>query len=143
MCPPLVPILNYMNPVLTLPPNLRSIVMLLSNVLLDFITCSLSFKFYEQNLVCISHFFHACFMTHPFHSPWFDWPNNVRWRAQILNFLLCSFLVPSITSSFLGLHILLSALFSKTLNVCYSLLSVCLGWSWVPRYLCFKSLGVC
>jgi hypothetical protein len=34
---------------------------------------------------------------------------------------LCSFLQPSVTSSLLGPNILLSTLFSNTLNLCYSL----------------------
>jgi len=31
----------------------------------------LPFRFFDQNFVRISHLPHACYMPHPFHSPWF------------------------------------------------------------------------
>jgi hypothetical protein len=40
---------------------------------------SLHIRFSDRYFACISHFSHACYMTHPSHSPWFDQPNKNFW----------------------------------------------------------------
>jgi hypothetical protein len=40
---------------------------------------SLPFRFFNQNIVCISHLSHACYISRLSHRPWFDHPNNI-WR---------------------------------------------------------------
>jgi len=47
-----------------------------------------SFRFSDQNTVCISHQPHAYYMTRPFHSPWFHHPNNVWWSVQAMKLLI-------------------------------------------------------
>jgi hypothetical protein len=42
-------------------------------ILLDLIP----FRFSTQNIVYICHLFHACYMPHPSHPPWFYRPNNI------------------------------------------------------------------
>jgi hypothetical protein len=67
--PPLVPILSQMHPIHTLLSILRSS------------QWSLPFWFSDQNLVCISHLTHACYMPCPPHPPWLDHPNNSWWSV--------------------------------------------------------------
>jgi hypothetical protein len=43
------------------------------------------FRFYYQNLVCISRFSHQCYMPHPCRPPWLELSNN----AHILRSLVC------------------------------------------------------
>jgi hypothetical protein len=57
---------------------------------------------------------HAYYMSQQSHHPWFDHPNNIWWRLQIMELLKmasCLFMP-------LGPNILLSTLFSNTLNLC-------------------------
>jgi hypothetical protein len=59
-------------------------------------------------------------MSRPPQPPWFNHPNNIRWRIQAVKFIIMQFsLDPS--SSLLGPNIFLNALFSKTLSLCSSL----------------------
>jgi hypothetical protein len=41
---------------------------------------SLPFRFSNQNIICISHISHACYMPRLL-SPSFDHPYNIRWRV--------------------------------------------------------------
>jgi len=55
----------------------------------------LPFKFSDQNLVCISHFSHGCYMSRLPHPPSFDHPNNIWWSVRLMKFLImqsCSIL---------------------------------------------------
>jgi hypothetical protein len=36
-----------------------------------------------------------CFMSHPSHSPWYDRPQNIWWRVQIMELLSMHFFPPS------------------------------------------------
>jgi hypothetical protein len=59
-------------------------------------------------------------MSSPPHPPWFNHPNSIRWRIQVMKFIIMHF-----SSRFvffpLGPNILLNTLFSKTLSLCSSL----------------------
>jgi hypothetical protein len=61
-----------------------------------------------------------CYMPHPFHPPWLHHSKYTRQEYKSCSPLLCSFFHPSITSSLFGLNVLLSMLFSNTLNLCSS-----------------------
>jgi hypothetical protein len=74
---PLVSILSQMNPVHTVPPyfpKTHSKIILPSTLRSS--DSSLPFRFYNLNIICISHLSHACCMSRPLHPPWFDHPNN-------------------------------------------------------------------
>jgi hypothetical protein len=34
---------------------------------------------------------HACQMSRPPHPPWFNFPNNIRWRIQVMKFIIMQF----------------------------------------------------
>jgi hypothetical protein len=55
------------------------------------------------------------------HHPWLDNSNYVWRRVQVMKLLICSFMQSPVTSSLFGPNILLSTLFSNTLNLCSSL----------------------
>jgi hypothetical protein len=57
---------------------------------------------------------HACHMSRPLHPPWFNHPNNIRWRIQAVNFISIQFSPRSVL--LLGPSIL-NTLFSKTLSL--------------------------
>jgi hypothetical protein len=113
----LVPILGQMNLFHTLPP-----MCLKFNPLLSFHLClglltglfpsgvSFDLQGLNQNFICISYLFHACYMPHPSHPPWFDHPNNIWWSVQVWNSSFCSLLQPPSTSSLLGPSIHLNTL---------------------------------
>ena len=42
----------------------------------------------HQNLLCICPFLHTCHMSRLSHSSWFDRPNNICGRVQVIKFLL-------------------------------------------------------
>jgi len=79
--PSLVPVLSQMHPVHTLPTYFPKIQ---TNIVLPFMPqsskWSLPFRFSTQNIVCISHLSHPCYMPLPFHPPW--------WRVQGMNLLI-------------------------------------------------------
>jgi len=55
-------------------------------------------------------------MPHPYHSPWLNHPNNNCEAYKLWRSSLCGRLQPPTASSRLGPNILLSTLFSSTLN---------------------------
>jgi hypothetical protein len=57
-------------------------------------------------------------MPRPSHPPWLDGPNNIGETYNLWSFSLCDFLHPPATSSLLCPNILLSTLFSNTVNLC-------------------------
>jgi hypothetical protein len=59
-------------------------------------------------------------MSRPPHPPWFNHPNNIRWRIQTVKFIIMQFSSRSVFS-LLGPNILLNTVFSKTLSLCSSL----------------------
>jgi len=75
----------------------------------------------HQNPVCTYPVPRACHMPGPFHSPWFDYPNNISERYRPLSCSLCSFLHSPLTSSLLGPNTLPDALFPNTLSLRSSL----------------------
>jgi hypothetical protein len=81
---------------------------------------SLTFGPPNQNLVNTSPLPHACHMFCSPHPPWFNHPNNIRWRIQAVNFIIMQF-SPRSVFSFLGPNIFLNNLFSKTLSLRSSL----------------------
>jgi hypothetical protein len=42
----------------------------------------------NQYIVCICHFFHACYMSYPSNPAWFDHPNNIWWGVQVVKLLI-------------------------------------------------------
>jgi hypothetical protein len=118
--PPPAPILSQLDPVHTLQPySLRSILILPTHLRLG-----LPSRLFpsNQNYVSISHLpLHACHTPRASHLPWFDDANNILWRENLWRSSLCNFLQSPVTSSLLGPKILLSNLFSNTLNLCSSL----------------------
>jgi len=104
--PSLVPILNQMNSVHTLPAYFSRIRFKI------IIQCTprsskwpLTFRFSPPKFLCISHVSHACYIPYSSHPPWFHQPNNIGW-----SFSLCSVLQSP--------NIPLSTLFSPTLRLC-------------------------
>jgi hypothetical protein len=61
---------------------------------------------------------HACHMSRPPHPPWFNHPNNIRWRIQAVKFIIMQFYPWSI---FLPFRSNINTLFSETLSLCSSL----------------------
>jgi hypothetical protein len=59
-------------------------------------------------------------MSRPPYLPWFNHPNNIRWRIQVMKFH--HYAIFSMMSSYLlGPNVLLNTLFSKPLSLCSSL----------------------
>jgi len=50
-----------------------------------------TFRFSNQNFVCISHILYAFYMPHLSHSPWLDHTNNIWWREQVTKLLIMQF----------------------------------------------------
>jgi hypothetical protein len=61
-----------------------------------------------------------CCMLYRSHPSWLNHSNYTWRRVQSRSSSLCSFPHPSVNLSLLGPNILLSALFSKTLRLCFS-----------------------
>jgi len=78
---------------------------------------SLTFRFSYKNVVHISQLSHACYMPRLSLPPWLSHHNNILWSVQVMKLLL----QPPATSSVLCQNILLSTLFSNTLNLLSSL----------------------
>jgi hypothetical protein len=58
-------------------------------------------------------------MSHPPHPPWFNHPNNIRWRIQAMKFIIMQFSSWSIFIAFSSRY-LPNTLFSKILSLCSS-----------------------
>jgi hypothetical protein len=54
------------------------------------------------------------------HPPWFNHTNNIRWRIQVMKFIIMQFLHDP-PRSLLGPNIILNTVFSETLSLCSSL----------------------
>jgi hypothetical protein len=98
---PLVPILRQLNPFPTFQPSFFKIH---SKTILPSIPRSSKWSYLrisDRSIEHISYFSHVGCMSRPLHPPWFDHPNNIRWRIQILNPImqffpfLCYFLLQS------------------------------------------------
>jgi len=120
--PAAIPILSQMYPVHTLPPYSPKIH---SNIIFSYTPrsskWSLPFRFFNQNIVCISHLSHPCYMP-PSHPLSFNYPNNIRWSItsyEAPRYAVCSSL--PLPSALLRPHILLSTPFLNTFNLCSSL----------------------
>jgi hypothetical protein len=98
--------------------TLTSIIMLSYHLRLDLPNCLFPSGF----LTKILHAFLISPMrsTFPAHltPPLFYQPNDIWWSAQVMKLLIMQFSPASPTSSLLGPNILLSTLFSNTLNLC-------------------------
>ena len=82
---------------------------------------SLSLRFLHQNPVYTCARPHTCYMPRPPHYFRLDQPKDIGWGVQIISFSLCSFSPLLVTSSLLGLNILLGNLFWNILSLCSSL----------------------
>jgi hypothetical protein len=104
--PPLDPIPRQPNPVHPIEPYLLKVHL---NIILSptprSSQWSLTFGPPNQNPVNTSPLPHACHMSRPPHPPWFNHPNNIRWRIQPWSSSLCNFLHDP-SSSLLGPNIL-------------------------------------
>ena len=118
--PPAVLILSQINPVpAPHPTTWRSISILAFHQCLGLPSCLCSSTFSHQTLY--APLTHTCCMNIPPHSSSVDHPNSIWWRVQIKSSSLHSFLHSPVTSSLLGPNILLSALFSNSLRLIFSL----------------------
>jgi hypothetical protein len=94
--PSLVRIISHMNPVRTCQPYFHKIHV---NITLPSTPRSLrvvsSPRVSNQNFVRISHLLHPCYKPHPSHPPWFEHPNNIRRRLQIMELLIMQLSPPS------------------------------------------------
>jgi hypothetical protein len=76
---------------------------------------SLTFRFPNQNIVCISHLFHTHYMSRTSHPPWFDHPNNIWWSVQVMKLLIMQSFPASSRFPLLRLSAPLNTIFSDTL----------------------------
>jgi hypothetical protein len=88
--PPLVPIPSLMNQGHILTPFKIHF-----NIIRD------SLLVFRKKFARISHHYHACYIHYPPHPPWYDHSNNIRWRVQIMKFLITQF-SPTSCSLLLG-----------------------------------------
>jgi hypothetical protein len=90
--PLLDPILSQANPGRPIHPYLPKVKL---NVILPptprSSQWSLAFGPPNQNPVNTSPVPHACHMSRPLHPPWFNYPNNIRWRIQAVKFIIMQF----------------------------------------------------
>jgi hypothetical protein len=90
--PQLDPILSQPNPVRPIDSYLPKVHL---NVILPPTSrssqWSLTFGPPNQNPVNTPPLPHACYMSRPPHPPWFNCPNNIRWRIQAVKFIIMQF----------------------------------------------------
>jgi hypothetical protein len=90
--PPLDPILSQPNPVRPIDPYFPKVYL---NVILPPTPRStqwpLTFGTPNQNPVNTPPLPHACHMSRSLHPPWFNHPNNIRWRIQAVKFIIMQF----------------------------------------------------
>jgi hypothetical protein len=72
----------------------------------------------SQTFVYISHLSHAIYMPRQSPPPWFDHPNNIWWRVQIMKLLIMQFSSASCHSIPLRFKYSPKHLFSNTINLC-------------------------
>jgi hypothetical protein len=75
---------------------LISILILSSHLRLGLPSCFFLLGF-TTNFVGISPPYHARYLSRPSHPPWLDHPNNIWWREQTMQLLICKFLQPPVT----------------------------------------------
>jgi len=97
--------------------RVTSILMYFSHLISNSSTWSLPFRFSNQNIVCISHLSHTCYMLHQSHPLWFDHPNNIWWCVKVMKLLM----MQSSPAPCNFLPFLLSILYSDFLSQCSSL----------------------
>jgi hypothetical protein len=90
--PPLDPISSQLNPVRPIDPCFPKVQL---NVILPptprSSQWSLPFGPPNQNPLNTSPLPHACHMFCPLHPPWFNYPNNIWWRIQVMKFIIMYF----------------------------------------------------
>jgi hypothetical protein len=62
-----------------------------SNITLPFTTTSSKWlhpSYFSPKIFYAFLISHACYMLHPSHNPWFNHPNKISWRVQIIKFLM-------------------------------------------------------
>jgi hypothetical protein len=107
--PLLVPVLSQMNPVHNLPPCFPKTHYNILPSTSRSSEWSLPFRFSNWNIVCISHLFHACYMSR--HLILLDIITLIFSEVyKLWSLSLCSLLKSTATSSLLGPNILLSTL---------------------------------
>jgi hypothetical protein len=111
--PPMVTVLSQMNPVNIITSYFLkihfNIVLLSTPMHLGVPKRSLPFRFFGQNLISISHRFHACYMPCPVHPPRSIY-NKIWRRVQIMKLTTKQLSVTPVTSFLLG--------WSQILSVC-------------------------
>jgi hypothetical protein len=86
--PPLVRILNQLNPIHALPLHLRSTFTLSYQRLTFQVVVCLSLSHQNNVRRAISLLTHACYMRHPSHPPWSDHPSIFWWGLWIMKLLI-------------------------------------------------------
>jgi hypothetical protein len=88
-----------MDPILSQPNPVRHIYPYLTKIHLNIILPPTSRSFQwsppfgppNQNSANTSPLPHACHMSCPPHPPWFNHPNNIRWRIHVVKFIIMQF----------------------------------------------------
>jgi hypothetical protein len=84
--------------------SFRSSLILSSHVLLGLPSGPFRSDFPTKVFSCISHLSHACYISCPFHPPWFYQPNNKLWSVKVMklfnmwHFLTCHILIIHMTN---------------------------------------------
>jgi hypothetical protein len=100
------------------PISLRSSLILSSHLRLRLPSGLFPLGFTTKTLEAF-HVIRECYMPRLLHPPWLDHPTNTWWSVQVTKLL--SLFQPAANSSHLGPNILLSILFSNTINLCIHL----------------------
>jgi len=89
---PMGPILSQITPVLNLMPNVRTRLILFSNLRLGNSCCPISFRYSNHNFVRIPRLSHACYLPCLSHPPWLDLNNICSYQALHYDifFTVCS-----------------------------------------------------
>jgi hypothetical protein len=121
---PLVSMLSHMNPVQNLPTYFFMVYrVIIPPSMHRSSEWSRPFRVFNKHLVCFSHLPHACYMSRPPHTPWFDRPDNIWWSLQVVKLLIMQSSPSSCYFHHPSPNILLSTLFLNTFSLC-SYLSV-------------------
>jgi hypothetical protein len=62
-----------------------------------------------------------CHVSRPSHPPWFNHPNNIMWRIQVMNFIIMQLSPRSVFLPFRSKYLPQNIMFSETLSPCSSL----------------------